>query len=339
MQVLGGLLVVLALSPAVVPRQYPPIGIVDLYGLRRTTPARVRQALGVKEGDAISRAQIDAARARLEAIPGVAAAHVEVTCCEQGKSILYVGVREEGAPSFEYRPAPRGAAKLPAEILGAARELETAIEQAVLAGDSGEDQSQGHSLSINAKARAIQEKFPGFAARYESLLREVLHTSADPEQRAVAAQVLAYTSDKRKVVGDLQEALQDPDDGVRNNATRALSLIAAFAAREPGRGIKVSPDAFVRMLNSVVWTDRNKAGLALLALTADRDPKTLARLRAEALPSLAEMARWKSPGHAQPAFVMLGRIAGLPEAEIFAAWERGDREKVIAAAEAPKPAR
>jgi hypothetical protein len=33
-----------------------------------------------------------------------------------------------------------------------------------------------------------------------------------------------------------------------------------------------------------------------------------------------------------PAFVLLGRVAGMPEPEIQTAWTRGDRETVIAAA-------
>ena len=55
-------------------------------------------------------------------------------------------------------------------------------------------------------------------------------------------------------------------------------------------------------------------------------------LRERALPSLVEMARWKTLSHALPAFVLLGRIAGLPENQVQAAWTRGDRESVIAAA-------
>jgi hypothetical protein len=331
----GTLLLTLALAPAIAPRQFPPIGVIDFYGLRRTTLAQARQALAITEGDEPTPERLDAARARLEAISGVASAHLAPTCCEQGKSILYVGLQEEGAPGFAYRAAPRGAAALPPAVLRAARDLEAAVEEAVLAGDAGEDDSRGHALFNNPKARAIQETFPAFAARNAPLLREVLHTSADAGQRAVAAEVLAYAPDKRAVVGDLEEALRDPDEGVRNNATRALAVIAGFAAREPARKIRVSAEPFVGMLNSVVWTDRNKAGRALLVLTAGRDPKILARLREEALPSLVEMARWKSPGHAQVAFIVLGRVAGIPEPEIFAAWERGEREKVIAAVRAP----
>jgi hypothetical protein len=56
-----------------------------------------------------------------------------------------------------------------------------------------------------------------------------------------------------------------------------------------------------------------------------------ASLRQTALPSLVEMARWKT-GHAYMPFFLLGRVAGIPEDEIAAAWERGDRAAFIDAA-------
>jgi hypothetical protein len=41
------------------------------------------------------------------------------------------------------------------------------------------------------------------------------------------------------------------------------------------------------------------------------------------------MARWKTLAHALPPYLLLGRIAGLPEDQVQAAWTRGDREWVI----------
>ena len=38
------------------------------------------------------------------------------------------------------------------------------------------------------------------------------------------------------------------------------------------------------------------------------------------------MARWKSPGHAYMPFFILGRVAGMSEDAIAAAWERKDPE-------------
>jgi hypothetical protein len=82
------------------------------------------------------------------------------------------------------------------------------------------------------------------------------------------------------------------------------------------------------MLDSIEWTDRNKSSFALYQLTERRDPAVFAKLRNRALPSLVEMARWKS-GHALPAFTLLGRIGNFPEEEIQKAWNTGNRESVI----------
>jgi hypothetical protein len=85
------------------------------------------------------------------------------------------------------------------------------------------------------------------------------------------------------------------------------------------------------MLNSIDWTDRNKSSWALSNLTAQRDPSVLSELRQTALTSLIEMSRWKSSRGYEP-FLLLGRVAGIPEDEITAAWERGDRAAFIDAA-------
>ncbi len=65
----------------------------------------------------------------------------------------------------------------------------------------------------------------------------------------------------------------------------------------------------------------------------------LDQLRDRALGLLAEMSRWKTLAHALPAFVLLGRMAGLSEQQIQDAWTRGDRETVIAAAAGKKKTR
>ncbi len=329
MKVLTGLFVFMLLVPIDMTAQRPPVGTIDFYGIRRVSPELIRQALQIKEGDTPSTKQLDEARIRLASIPGVADAHLDHICCDQGKDALYVGIREKGTPHFRYRGSPHGTMTLPGEIIRAARELDDAAREAVLAGDAGEDDSQGHALMNNSRGRAIQEKFIVFASRDEALLRKVLHESANAEQRAIAAEVIAYAADKQTVIGDLVDAVSDSDEGVRNNAARALAVIAVLTARKPASGITIPAVPFVRMLNSLIWTDRNKATFVLMQLTENRDPKLLNRLREEALPSLIEMARWRS--HALSALILLGRIAGIPDQEIFEAFSHGEREKVIAA--------
>jgi hypothetical protein len=89
----------------------------------------------------------------------------------------------------------------------------------------------------------------------------------------------------------------------------------------------------IEMIDSVYWTDRNNAVVALVNLTETRDPKLLDHVRERALRGLTEMARWKHLPHALPSCILLGRVAGWPEEQIQAAWSRGDRDAIVAAAQ------
>ena len=132
-----------------------------------------------------------------------------------------------------------------------------------------------------------------------------------------------------KVLDDLFFAIRDPDDTVRSNAIRALGAISVKAKLDPDSGLKIPPTWFIEMLNSVVWTDRNYAAASLTTLTDSRDPATLDQIRERALPSLIEMAKWKHLEHALPGYILLGRVAGIPENELQDAWKDGNRDQMI----------
>jgi len=323
-------------SPAMGPSM-PTIGTIDYYGLRHTKKSAVERALQITPGDKVPRSPL-AAEERIKAIPGVARARLNFVCCGPlGKTILYVGIQEKGAPELHFRPAPNGEARLPADIVQAGRVSEDALMKAVLAGDAGEDDSSGYSLSHNPGLRAIEERFVTFAHNDRSVLRKMLHESADASQRALAVEVLGYARDHRVVVPDLAFAMSDPDSGVRNNAMRALAIIARYAQAHPSAAIEIPTHPFVNLLNSLVWSDRNKAGWALMELTTSRDPALLADLRQRAMLALIEMAQWKNLGHARSYCFILGRIAGLPEKEIWSDFQDGKRAKIIAAAQKAGP--
>jgi hypothetical protein len=182
------------------------------------------------------------------------------------------------------------------------------------------------------EARAMQDRFIAFAVRNLELLRNVLRTASEPEQRAIAAAVIGYAADKKAILNDLQFALQDPDESVRANAIRAIVAVAVLAAKQPDLDLRISPTWFVELLNSVVLSDRAESAEALLTLTDRSNPTAMELVREKALPTLAEMARWKTPRYALPSFLLLGRVAGLPEDQVRQAWEKNDREAVIAKA-------
>lgn len=308
--------------------QIPAIGIIDFYGLRSISEQQAREALQIKEGDAVPDSREEAER-RLEALPNVQQARLNLICCEAGKTILYVGIKERGAPTLRFRPAPHGRLRLPDRMVQAGEALSDAVTRGVEKGDVAEDDSQGHALFHYPEARAVQERFITFAAQDLKLLRVVLRESSDAHHRALAAEIIAYAANKRDVVKDLVYGMSDPDEDVRNNSIRALMVIARFARASPTLHIKVSAEPFIEMLNSIIWTDRNKSSGVLLQLTEGRDAAVLSSLRQHAFQSLVEMSQWKSRGHASAAFFILGRVGNLSDDEIQKIWDGGNHQLLV----------
>lgn len=305
---------------------------VDVYGRRTVSEASLRAAIALRAGDPVP-ASGDSIRARVSALPGVAEAHVSMVCCsETGRTLLYVGIREVGTPPTGFRAEPSGAARLPGDILAAGDRFEYALVSAVQRGATGEDDSQGYALAQDSALRYVQEGFLQIAADRSDTLASVLRHSADAAHRALAAQILAYGANRQAVARELLYAAEDPSDAVRNNATRALAVLADWVQRHPRAGVAIPAELFLDFLNSVSWTDRNKGVMVLVPLTASRDSALLAQLRSRALPSLVEMARWTNAGHALGPFLLVARIAGLSDGDAFQAWQAGDREAVIARA-------
>jgi len=310
------------------------IGIIDFYGLNRVSATLVRQTLTFKEGDTISLADgeypafLAESENRLSMLLGVLRARTTITCCDQGRVLVYVGIEERGTVVTRYREAPRGTARLADDIVQAGDEFSKALMATARSDETAEDDSQGHALAHDPGMRAIQERYLTYADRDLPELRRVLRDSSDPEHRALAAQILGYAVDKQAVVEDLVHGMSDPSEDVRNNAMRALMVFAHAAPPAP----RIPYHPFIALLNSPVWSDRNKAAGALKELSKDRDPQLLRRLRNESIAPLVEMARWKSDGHALFAFIILGRIAGYSDQAALVIWNRGEREIVISAA-------
>ncbi len=320
--------VFLLLGPAVLAAQIPRIGTLDFYGVHKVPEDRLRKAIGVREGDRFPGSKADI-EDRLERVPQVVLAHLEAVCCEGDRGILYVGIEEKDAPHFEFRDPPHEEVLLPDRIVQAYDGFLNAFSDAARIGDTGEDISRGYELAANLGVREYQVKFHGIAEENLRLLRQVLRESINPQHRAAAAYIIGYAFMNQGIVDDLQYALQDPDEAVRSNGMRALTAIAALASRNPDAKIRVEPTWFIELLHSIVWSDRYRAAKALAAMTEDRPPALLALLRQKALPELVVMSQWKTPAHALPSFILLGRVAGMPEGQIQTAWTGGNKTEVI----------
>lgn len=323
---------VAALGVCAATAQIPPrVGDINLYGLHRVAAGRVLAAAGIHSGSMLPASKGDLEEA-IEKTSDVVLARVEGVCCDGPDAVLFIGVEERGAPHPSFLSPPAGSAKLPQELIDTYDRFLEAVAKAAARGRTTEDLTAGHSMMDDPAARAIQPRFVTFAADHLDWLREVLHNGPEPEERAVAAAVIGYAPDKAKVVDDLETALQDSDESVRANALRALTAIAVYAAKNPDLHIRISATWMVELLNSIVLNDRLEAVKALVILTDSPNPAALALVRERGLAALAEMARWKTLRYALPPFLVLGRAAGIPEDQIRQAWEKGDREAVVAKA-------
>jgi hypothetical protein len=322
-------LTLVVLFSALAAAQAPRIGVIDFYGIRKVPEGKLRQALGAREGDPLPPSKGDAEE-RIDQVANVVESHLEGVCCDAGQVILYIGIEEKGAPHFELREPPDDDIQLPDEVKAQYQRFLDASSIASRLGQTAEDLTQGHALSSNPETRQIQAEFTPIVKKYIGDLRHVLKDSSDEEQRAIAAYVLVYAEKKSDVVDDLQFALKDADPGVRANATRGLKSLAVLARLHPESGVKVEPTWFIEMLNSLSWSDRYQALQMLQILTDQHAQSALDQLRDRALPSLIEMARWKTLSHALPAYILLGRIAGVPDDQVQTSWSKGDRETIIA---------
>lgn len=311
------------------------LGIIDFYGNRKVPEKLLREKLLFHEGDSLTyelaTIRRDSSIQLLKKIPEVKNAALDFICCDDkhGQFMLFVGIDEGDLSHYVYRFVADSPYFLPPAIMQDYKAFEGALQAAVLKGAMGEDHEKGHALSQDSGVRYWQYKFIEQADSNFQRLRMVLYKSKDPEQRAAAAHIIAYASDKKQALMPLFSGVSDPSDLVRNNATRALGVLAYYAQKNPKAGIVIPPEPFIMLINSITWTDRNKGAMVLLALTQSRNKQLLNQLKKEALPALTEMAKWKNPGHSYSSMMILGRMAGFKEEDIWKAIAGGAKEAML----------
>jgi hypothetical protein len=331
MRAFHAIIVCLFFAPAIAQNQSFVIGEISFFGYAGLPVDQIRSSLPIHEGGSIAIQDVGKTKAELarsvQRTIGRAATDVVVVCCDDhGKMMIFVGLPGQSSRKFQYNSAPKEPIKLPQTMLDLYAQT-MALTLEALQKQPGEDRSKGYSLSAYAPLREKEMSIREFAVGNEVLIRRVLRSSAKREDRRAAAYALGYAQQSKAQVLALVSASRDPDDEVRNNAMRALGVLATssktLAAWIPAGHI-------VAMLNSGIWADRNKAGFLMNVLSASRDPRLLRALRSEALPSLVEMARWKDPGHASDARMILGRIANIEE-NVLAKLATDNVEEIIRA--------
>jgi len=300
----------------------PGVHEINLYGLRSVTPEAVRRASRLQSGEPLPPSKIDMEE-RIAAVPGVRSARVEAVCC-QGKDVTaFIGIEERTGPHVVFHDLPAGQAALPPELMAAYQQFLAVLRQRA-GGPKGESRPPRDPAMVE-----IEEKFTTFATEHLADLRAALRDDPEDAERAAAAIVIGYLPDKAAVIDDLVYAAHDPDESVRSNAIRSLEAAAIVEAADPGQGIRIAPGAVIDLLHSVVLSDRLETVDLFVTLTDLRNEEALAMLRVRALRTLIEMARWESLRYALRPFLLVGRVAGVPEPEIQQRWSNGEREQVI----------
>lgn len=310
--------------------------------------AQLRQALPLKEGDDFRFDSGEATFAQIKQVvrqtTGRDATDVNFVCCnDRGAAMIFIGLpgptyrpfkynpilnAKTGPPSYSSGPDKTGPSdnpQLPAEIV-ALVEKAAELAQEAAQKEPREDRSEGYSLSLYPPLREVQLKIREYAIDHAGLVHRVLYMAMDAKQRRAAVYTLGYTMQTDAQLASLVWASRDRSSAVRNDATRALAVLAASDARAAGR---ISTAHFVAMLSSGSWSDRNKAAMLLSVLTARRNPTLLGALRKNALEALIEMARWRNRGHAYHARMILGRMGGIEETRLEKMANEGQVEEIL----------
>lgn len=309
------------------------IGDIEFFGYKGFDVAAVQNALPVHAGDVFSTATKDEIWRAIERKIGSPPTDVAAICCDaEGNRVIFIGLPGSSTKRFAYNPEPTGRERLSITVTNLHEKLDRAIEAMVRKGGAAnqEDDSHGYPLVNDPVAHSLELAVRRYALKHEQELLRVLKDSADAGEREAAADVLGYARQSPRQVSALAQASRDPDDGVRNNATRALGVLAESHSKFAN---EIPAGTFIEMIQSGIWTDRNKASFVLLELTRARDPKLLNELRNQALDALIEMAEWRDTSHASSARILLGRIAGIPEEQLNELAFRGPVQTILDAVE------
>jgi len=310
------------------------VGKIYYFGYAGLDLKVVRERLAVHIGDVLREEAIDGEqevfRKTIREVTGKAPTDVAVVCCDEGQRLtLYIGLGGNSSRPLATRAVPTGTDHLEDAALKLFEQESVAIEKAVIRGAASEDDLLGYALTDDPETRRVQLEMRAYAIQHGAELERVLLRSVDVQQRRASATLLGYAERSAGQIRVLAEAVKDPDSDVRNNATRALSVLASAKG---SNAIQVDPRIFIELLFSESWTDRNKGSRLLERFSFQRDPAFLSELREKAMQPLLEGTTWDA-GHSYPFLAMLGRIGNIPEDKLSKLIKAGDISTIIHAAE------
>ncbi len=304
MGVLAVLLGTLPASPARASDRSTVIKGIDIVGVPSAQVSDLLRVLGLKEGMQVpyirlSEAVVQPAEARLAGTGRFREVSVRPTTFiggdEDGATYLSISVIDR---SVEIRSKPRfqGHRELPKPV------------QAFFS-----ERVRGLGAFRETLLPSDRDRLEGLAEAHAAELEAALREAADPMIRSRAAQTMGFHPDARHARRLLQEALLDPDSGMRRDVARALQpLVERQIGREP---IPLEP--FLALIRFPEPADRMNATSMLLTIARQREGRD--RLFREAGAPLLAMARLKHPGERALALEALQALSQAPAPE---SWER-----------------
>lgn len=152
------------------------------------------------------------------------------------------------------------------------------------------------------KLKKYQIIFDKLVPKNQDQLFKILKNDKDEHKRAAAAYLLAHIKNGHKLITNLIPALDDANEGVRNNAMRVLGSTLAKV-----KDADFPVDKILIMLDSPVLTDRNKAAYIISSLVEQQRYATYVAAHAGTL-LLAELKMRQLNVH-ELAYLILKKIS------------------------------
>lgn len=298
------------------------ISTVDYFGESDIDTIQLANIASALEGNDLRSGEA-LLRSELGKMKGVGQFTLKKVCCDANGVNIFVGLSSEKNLSKVRQRRTFTPAALPHNFFKTYQEYLTKLKVAVEKGESDDNLDHGYSLMKNEAVRALQVSLPDMVSPHQKMIAEVMCHSDQEEHRAAAAFLLGYCKNKSVSLRGFKDALNDPSPDVRNNVLRAMTAILVSEKQSVSRLMRAARSRIMEMLHSLEWTDRDKAMFALVAITERREQSFLDKLKRKAGSALEQMSKWKSRPHAMMAYVLLGRVAGKADEQIFQDWQAG----------------
>jgi len=301
----------------------PYVASLGVFGSERLNETLVRQALGseldtwLKKGVSGDESALAMEMRLAEAIKkkfGLAEADWTVMQFFEPEDLaihitLDVVEKSDVAKRMPFKKAPKGNFSDPDGLLLAWRQYEELALDLVESGQVVPDTEKcpavhcpfGHK---HKRLKPFEKTFSEGVKKNEKALVTILNDSAQMDDRASAAYLLAYLNDPQKVALYLVPAIKDPEPLVRNNALRVLGDIA-----ERNKEVVLPSKPLIEALNFPRASDRSKAVFVVMMM-ASGSQQVREDLVKEGVPTLLAMLKGNQPDQRDFSHNILRKISG-----------------------------